>query len=151
MAYRYGSLRTRVERGARWLDENFSGWESRIDLDTLELQSGESCICGQVFGQDSPYRTDGGRERMYNCGYSYASRTLFAQANSWISTLVGAPVDSWFSYGGHKRAEEVGQALGFYLPDSEFGDYNHSVGSYAGLQKEWKRFLRARARQAVSV
>lgn len=39
----------RVKRGARWLDENFPGWEKRIDTTTLDLANGETCICGQVF------------------------------------------------------------------------------------------------------
>ena len=46
-------VNVRVRNGARWLDENFPGWVDRIDLETLNLSNGESCICGQVFAPHS--------------------------------------------------------------------------------------------------
>lgn len=42
--------RTRVERGADYLDEVDPGWHRRVDPDTLELSSGSSCILGQLHG-----------------------------------------------------------------------------------------------------
>jgi len=42
--------RTRVERGAAYLDEIDPGWHRRVDPDTLELSSGSSCILGQLHG-----------------------------------------------------------------------------------------------------
>ena len=42
--------RTRVERGADYLDEIDPGWHRRVDPDTLELSSGSSCILGQLHG-----------------------------------------------------------------------------------------------------
>jgi hypothetical protein len=43
------TVEERVANGARWLDENFPGWEKRINIKTLDLENGQSCICGQVF------------------------------------------------------------------------------------------------------
>lgn len=37
-----------VVRGAAWLDDNFPGWERKIDLSILDINVGDSCICGQV-------------------------------------------------------------------------------------------------------
>ena len=42
--------RTRVERGAAYLDEFDPGWHRRVDPHTLELSSGSSCILGQLHG-----------------------------------------------------------------------------------------------------
>lgn len=38
-----------VARGAAWLDDIDSGWYKKIDISQLDISSGESCICGQVF------------------------------------------------------------------------------------------------------
>lgn len=42
--------RTRVRRGATYLDDVDPGWHRRVDPDTLELSSGSSCILGQLHG-----------------------------------------------------------------------------------------------------
>lgn len=43
------SLRVRIERGAKLLDERAPGWRSRIDLETLDMRDGACCILGQVY------------------------------------------------------------------------------------------------------
>lgn len=66
------SVKERVANGARWLDESFPGWEARIDPGTLELRSGERCICGQVFtGHDVD-------------GFSYFIFNLKSEAIQWL-------------------------------------------------------------------
>lgn len=45
------SIKTRVERGAAWLDNVQPGWESKVDVTKLNLSSSLDCVCGQVFGQ----------------------------------------------------------------------------------------------------
>jgi len=42
--------RTRVQRGADYLDEFDPGWHRRVDPQTLQLSSGSSCILGQLHG-----------------------------------------------------------------------------------------------------
>ena len=42
--------RTRVHRGAAYLDEVDAAWYCRVDPHTLELSSGSSCILGQLHG-----------------------------------------------------------------------------------------------------
>jgi hypothetical protein len=42
--------RSRVQRGADYLDEFDPGWHRRVDPHTLELSSGSSCILGQLHG-----------------------------------------------------------------------------------------------------
>ncbi len=151
--------RKRVKNGVRWLDENFPGWEGRIDVDTLRLDDGVSCICGQVFRDKVD--TD-----IFN-GYGYAEGHLFAQANSWISALIGVEAipretideanaalntselddDAYSDYvelldAAQARATAVGVALGF-MSDSE--------ASFEALQEAWIRKLAKRAKKAVSV
>lgn len=41
-----------VARGAAWLDENFPGWERRVDLSILDISDPALCICGQVVPQE---------------------------------------------------------------------------------------------------
>jgi hypothetical protein len=43
-------LRERVERGAEYLDEDWPDWPERIDLETLDLNGGDRCVLGQLFG-----------------------------------------------------------------------------------------------------
>ena len=38
----------RVARGAAYMDENYPGWERRVDLSILDINNPTSCICGQV-------------------------------------------------------------------------------------------------------
>jgi hypothetical protein len=55
----------RVEAGAAWLDENMPGWVDVIDLDTLDLASGCSCVLGQLAAdvqQGAGYGAFRGRE-----------------------------------------------------------------------------------------
>jgi hypothetical protein len=40
-----------VARGAAWLDEVAPGWERKIDLSVLNLDSCRQCVCGQVFAE----------------------------------------------------------------------------------------------------
>lgn len=117
----------RVSNGMRWLDENFPGWESRIDLKTLDLSDEYECICGQVFEKNG--------KRIYQSGFSYAYNGLFAQANSWISAIVPRGPDK------EERASDVGYVLGFM--DTPYHVDRDS--NYTGLQREWHRRLKERA------
>jgi hypothetical protein len=131
------TVEERVANGARWLDENFPGWEKRINIKTLDLENGQSCICGQVFKRKAAnwskkehidYR-DGD-------GYVYAYSTLFSEANSWISTLVpkgSRPVE---------RAQRVAYVLGFTT--NGFGR-----PTWDKLQKAWVNLLTKRAEALV--
>lgn len=124
----------RVANGARWLDENFPGWVERIDIKTLNLASGNSCICGQVFY--SKRRTNG--------GYSYALEHLFAQANGWLTVMV--PKQRF----KRDRAILVSNTLGFSTnTNGHHGDYDWQEREWGGLEREWKKLLRQRQAELV--
>ncbi len=38
----------RVSAGMAWLDEHEPGWDQRIDLKTLDVESGCHCVLGQL-------------------------------------------------------------------------------------------------------
>lgn len=40
--------------GASYLDEHVPGWERMIDLDTLDLATGESCVLAQIYLAENP-------------------------------------------------------------------------------------------------
>jgi hypothetical protein len=39
-----------VKRGAYFMDENYSGWASKIDFDRFEMSNCQQCIVGQAIG-----------------------------------------------------------------------------------------------------
>lgn len=150
---KYEGLTTkqRVNRGWKWLDENFPGWQAKINLADLSLADGTKCICGQVFEDDAKranQRTNADDDKawgdIYVTPYDYAERTLFAQANSWITSLVGVPTidfanieaytEQW--YEARDRAQKVGKALGFVADDNYYITYDD-------LQREWISRLKA--------
>lgn len=133
----------RAKRGARWLDENFPGWEKRINLRTLQLETGESCICGQVFKKKAEKPGSFAID-----GFDYARTHLFAEANSWVTAIVGSPA------GAPGRRDAVGTALGFV--DGSVSQNRHygchplkyksdrTVVGYDDLQKAWVKLVQKR-------
>lgn len=122
------TVEERVDNGWRWLDENFPGWQERVNIFNLYLNEATRCICGQLF------RGKGGYS-----GYEYAERHLFAEANSWISAVI--PQDEPY------RELQVRVYLGFW------SDHDGEVDpvSWKDLQAEWERRLSAWHVEAVSV
>ena len=118
------AARVRVNRGARFLDEVAPGWENRIDLETLKLNDGMHCICGQVFAEEAKSETTDDPEAT-ETGYSWAADHLFAQANAWVTAIVRlAPPNGKPNFENHDtywdelttwadRADRVATALGF--------------------------------------
>ena len=47
------TLRAAVGRGAAWLNEHRPGWQDKIDLDRLALESCTRCVLGQLYGSFS--------------------------------------------------------------------------------------------------
>lgn len=75
------TTRERVERGAAWLNRTKPGWRDLIDLDTLNLAYGDSCVLGQVFADEAD-ESDG----MVSDGFDYAIEYLApAQGTNWAS------------------------------------------------------------------
>jgi hypothetical protein len=44
-------IKLAVKNGAAWLDENHEGWENRIDLPKLSMNSCTNCVVGQAVGE----------------------------------------------------------------------------------------------------
>lgn len=65
-----------VRREAEWLDTVRPGWAKLIDIDTLSLTSGATCVLGQVF------RREAEKSRYYfSTGWDYA-RTRYASVDN---------------------------------------------------------------------
>ena len=144
----------RVERGARWLDENFPGWESRINARTLSLANGSRCICGQVFKKEAK------EFESYDIGngYSYAWHTLFTDANSWITAIVKLRTNSegrrLSKKERERRSARVGIALGFMEGCLDLRSAHECDQLFVGfdrLQKVWKALLKSRENALVNV
>jgi hypothetical protein len=132
------------------LDECFPGWEKRINITTLDLSDPDSCICGQVFAKKV---TEKSRNNDIFSGFQYASKTLFSEANSWITSIVGIRSEgSGKPLSDHEkctRVERVATALGFNsgwldgvgtgaLSDEEIVEFEY-------LQEAWTDLLAKRA------
>lgn len=126
-------VQQRVANGARWLDENFPGWDKRIDIGNLELSDGQYCICGQVFEEIAEGLSEDDGWGGTKDGFEYAYDHLFEQANSWISALV--PHDD------PERAMRVGQLLGFI---ESFDFKSQTTIYFTMLQEAWTELLEAR-------
>ena len=127
----------RVANGARWLDENFPGWEGRVDMNSLHLSDANWCICGQVFAKEADQSQIRG---VLGMGYWFAEKTLFSEANSWINL----PKREGGGY-DIERASLVSMFLGFNTleidDDEEWGT----------LEEAWKELLASRYREAASL
>lgn len=85
----------RVKRGAEWLDGEMPGWERKIDLDMLRLDSPCNCILGQLFDGDFGAVVPGRKQAWaQNCGflsYSFEAtvsmREYDALEESWIKVI----------------------------------------------------------------
>lgn len=63
----------RVKAGIAWLEETAGpNWVDKIDLGTLNLQEGSSCVCGQVFREQTGKKKNERDEWFYENGYDYA-------------------------------------------------------------------------------
>ena len=147
----------RVERGARWLDENFPGWEGRIDIDTLDISSGTYCICGQVFDEDANRLMAAGADgSIVSSGFDYGYSTLFTEANSWISAMVGPAVPTsegqmagLVEFTGEQKDRKaiVSQGLGFTAGQTTYvtvaGAFPSRV-TYADLTRAWTKLIQDR-------
>lgn len=149
----------RVLNGVRYLNENFPGWQTRIDHDTLNLGSAHDCICGQVFRQEYDEPNSFVKPGItVRTGYSYATSHLFPEANSWIAAMIPTNPkpdrtdfrnneygsasanfeNAWetWKYENSDRAEKVAQFLGFQHSGTTDGNV-----SYNKLQRLWKVYL----------
>lgn len=156
------AAQVRVARGARWLDENFPDWDARINIHTLDLADGEKCICGQVFtpeAQAEAEKPDADRDWEIDDGYMYATKTLFTEANSWITGIVRMkakaerstkPTESELA----QRASRVAVALGFNNGDlfavQGVTDSDRIYVDFDDLQDAWTALLDEREHAKVN-
>lgn len=69
-------MMTRVENGAAWLDSVKPNWYLEINIQSLDIASGEQCICGQVFMNEVLQLEDEYEDSRYEHGYDYAVYAL---------------------------------------------------------------------------
>jgi len=58
-------LTRRVKKGIKWLNEVKPGWYKDIDVEKLNLEEPDVCVCGQVFGSffEAIYKVDSDTRR----------------------------------------------------------------------------------------
>lgn len=72
-------MMARVEDGAAWLDSVKPNWYLEVNIQSLDISSGEQCICGQVFMNEvlqSEQALDEYEDSFYEHGYDYAVYAL---------------------------------------------------------------------------
>jgi hypothetical protein len=142
----------RVANGWRWLEQNFPGWQDRIERDTLDLAGVYNCICGQVFAEATAANPRACGRGTAPSGYALAHKTLFSEANGWITDLVdqdpAEPVvisdtgelTGW-TEAHDRRAVAVAVCLGFLPDDRLDGHTDPRLAAHDHLQAEWQRWL----------
>lgn len=80
----YDYARTRVRRGAAYLDDVDPEWYRQIDPETLELSSGSSCVLGQLHGD---FRMGLSRSQLINM--SSAPRTSLSPVSYGFKCIEG--------------------------------------------------------------
>lgn len=136
---RYGTIESRVAKGATWLDKVRPGWFKNINLDKLQLSDGCHCVLGQIVKKEF-----GAASKFGDMGYSeVVVRQLLHR--DWRKDIVDhkaklGPID------GLAKLVIPGitaKRRGFEL--TKFQDY----AEWNSLTEEWKRQITAR-REAVS-
>jgi hypothetical protein len=142
------TIEERVDNGWRWLEENFPGWQDRIDRGTLDLAGSQHCICGQVFADAVEANPRACGDNGIS-GYWFAYRSFFTEANSWVTALVGQdptqPVVipesgelSGWTHTHEQRAGAVAVSLGFLADGRLDAHTDRHVGAHDALQAEWQ-------------
>jgi hypothetical protein len=119
------TITERVAAGAAFLDEHNPGWEGAIDLEKLDLGSGDRCILGQTCPMETLTAWLGNAPTDLD-DFEYA---YHAQAQA----LTGLP-----SRGYRGDLEEWAAARGFNV------SYNEPSDTYDALTREWKRVITER-------
>ena len=44
------TIEQRVTNGINWLNKVKPRWKKKIDVESLEMTSSYTCVCGQIFG-----------------------------------------------------------------------------------------------------
>lgn len=81
-----------VARGVKLLDQWMPGWEDKIQVDSLAMDTCERCVCGFVFAdkvgvvipaeQIGKYDEDYGSDLTYTDGFSYAARNFGGRSSN---------------------------------------------------------------------
>lgn len=135
-------IEERVANGAKFLDAIVPGWESRIDIDTLEMSDGSHCICGQTFAVEAEVtNTENGT---VIDGFLYAFNHLFDQANLWVEAVLE---DDGYLI---RDKGDISELLGFDISDEDDPDENEDpdYDPYWALQVAWTNLLKDRKEKA---
>lgn len=87
------NARRRVDRGAEFLDDADPGWYRRVDVGSLELDSGEHCVLGQLHGD---FRLGLGRSDLINL--SSAPRASLSPVAYGFQCVQGVPEEEQARY-----------------------------------------------------
>jgi hypothetical protein len=107
-----------VRRGAEFLDSRDLLWFTKIDIDKLNIASGETCICGQLFAKKLE-QNFGGLYHPYH-GFDYAIRYVFLQDGE-------LPVENQiWDHEDWVESQGVASYLGFNLPQEVLNSEEYS-------------------------
>lgn len=87
------NIEARVRRGAKWLDKNEPGWETKINPSLLEMQSGQDCVLGQVFFD----RTD---PDAWDNGFDIGLKVL------WDDKGEKDEIDAYYGFNEYRKEED---------------------------------------------
>jgi len=60
-----------IEKGVIWLNKNYPGWESKIDVDELDMESAYCCVLGQLGNyKELTDKLHENNTNQFECGFS---------------------------------------------------------------------------------
>lgn len=78
------TIKARVERGIKLLDEKIPDWFNKIDVETLNMSDSSKCIIGQLLASYDNYYHLGIKDFGGTCWYGFNSYTyMVAYSNEW--------------------------------------------------------------------
>lgn len=107
--------RVRASRGARYLDEVAPGWADDVDLWSLDLAHGSTCVLGQLHGS---FSMGLGRAGVFSL--SSAPRASFSPVDLGFHCIQGvceALQEQDYEYLNHAWHEEIEKRCGLGLDD----------------------------------
>lgn len=128
-----------VTRGAAFLDAVAPGWEGRINLQTLDLESTYDCVCGQVFQEladKSPCDS-----MLPEPGYWWTTRNLLHEGAMFVRSHIKERSDLFPA----KRGQHVMADLGFNVPVRDYGSIvTLSCDEWPLLREAWVALIKER-------
>jgi len=82
-----------VAKGVKWLDDNHSGWQSRIKPSLLNMNHYDNCVLGQMFNGYSQAEKILGEKFCIDHGFKYPNEDSFQDYHEYTNSIKSKVLD----------------------------------------------------------